>query len=341
MSPVRAKSTNRVHRDAFADDSHYALGGIALPTPPSTGGNNQSERLNADRVLIEHADKDGVVFILRLGEFFHVLGSSKPRVVRSMQQICGAVFRDRPGAKGCVTDYSFHSGDHLHFRFTGIAASDRHDCAEMIVDTIGERILGDRFVSFARTRDLAKRRAVISRQEASLTTPAEIDAAYSSARRDANPPVGHDWQPVRKLNMDNVEPRNLHDTLASENDWRIRREPIAAADSQTRRVAVTQTEDWLLIRDIQARHPNVTDIDALLAEARALGRQTARNDWAAPQKRRPSKTAKGDLRVDDQPASAVDRKARRQAIEMARNGTMESAPPTAKAATSRKMERKG
>jgi hypothetical protein len=342
MSRVRAKSENRDHRNAFADDGYYFLGGTVSVTPTSTDRSGQSERLHADHILMEHADKDGVVFILRLGGFFQILGSGKPRVVRSVHQICGAVFRDRPGAKGRVIDYSFHSGDFLHFRFTGIGAFERRECAEMIVDIIGERILGDRFVSFARTRDLAKRGAQIPEHEAPLTTPADIDAAYFSAHRDANPAVGNDWVPVRKFNIENMEPGDLQDAFATEkavdrstsaNDWLIHPEHNRTADRGTRRVAVTPDEDWLLIRDIQTRHPNTADADALLAEVGALARQTVKNDWAVSHRGRSSKTAETTLPSDGQQAKPVDRKSRRQANEMARNSTTESASPAAAAIT--------
>jgi hypothetical protein len=340
MTRLRAKSANRDHRKALADDGYYLLGGIASPSPTSAERPNQSERLHADRVLMEHADKDGVVFILRLGDFFQILGSGKPRVVRSVRQICGAVFADSPRAKGCVIDYSFHSGDYLHFRFTGIAASERRDCAEMIVDAIGERILGDRFVSFARTGDLAKRGPLFPEHEAPLKTPADIDVAYFSAHRDANPAVGNDWVPVRKFDTEIMEPSDLQDAFATEkavdkstsvNDWLIRPKRNRTADRGARRDAVTQDEDWLLIRDIQTRRSNIPDADALLAEVRALARQTAKNDWAISHDGRSSKTAEITLPSDDQQAKPVDRKSRRQANEMARNSTTESASPAAAA----------
>ena len=350
MSRSRAEPADRISPFAIAEGGYLSVGTITRSTGDAADTNDPRESLDADHVLIEHSDEKNTVFVLRLGEFFRVLGIRKPRVVRAVHQICGTVFKEWPRAKGRVIDFSFHSGDHLHFRFTGMAASERRSCAEMIVDTVGERILGESFFSFARIRESTKRGEVVSAIETPAAVPADIDGAFFAARRDANPAVGNDWRPVRKLDLETIEISAAHNIVATakavdgfprENDWLIGPKPDGEVGRRAPPISLTEDEDWLLIRDIVTRHPNVTDADTLLAEIRALRGHTIENDWTISGKRRSSKTAQSDVPLESDHEEAVNRNTRRRAYKRSRDGTPENASPTAKAAPAGKVNRKG
>jgi hypothetical protein len=105
----------------------------------------QNIRVSADRVLFEERASFGTVFVVYLGEFFRALGGRTDRFSDALQLMAEAIFREQLSPED---KFSFHPHGYFTLQIADTDQSAARDTAEALVDRLGMRAVGDRYVSW-------------------------------------------------------------------------------------------------------------------------------------------------------------------------------------------------
>ncbi|MBL6946330.1 MAG: hypothetical protein ISR47_06820 [Rhodospirillales bacterium] len=195
--------------------------GPATPGVDSRGGivstiDGPNGTVTVDDVLSEEAGKYGPAFILRLIDFLAALGTSSPKTIKSVHLICETVLRQHIGSEG---SFSLHGGGggFFVFRFGQIGNAEAMRRAKTVVNEIGQRLLGDRFVPagnvdasvetagqmqesepFDEVLEILLLKALEATENDWVTLPAENLETISAPNRDA-PEDAHTRQNARDI----------------------------------------------------------------------------------------------------------------------------------------------
>lgn len=116
---------------------------------PHATGDEAQRHVSADSVLFEKRAAFGTVFVLCLGEFFRALGGRTERMATSLQLMGESVLRRRMGPSD---NFSFHPEGFFLIRLHGNDPANARLRAEDVVDALGRRALGERFISWHQIR---------------------------------------------------------------------------------------------------------------------------------------------------------------------------------------------
>ncbi|MBL6946331.1 MAG: hypothetical protein ISR47_06825 [Rhodospirillales bacterium] len=114
------------------------------PTPTKTETETVTF-VSAERVLYEERADDGMVYVLYLGEFFRVLGGRTDRLANALHLMGDSLLRDwiRPG-----DSFTFHPQGFFLIRLHDEDAAAARTRAESLIDDLGIRAVGDRYISW-------------------------------------------------------------------------------------------------------------------------------------------------------------------------------------------------
>ncbi len=109
--------------------------------------------VSAERTLFEERGCFGTVYVLYLGDFFRALGGRTDRLANSLHLMADALLRDRIGSRD---SYTFHSPDVFLIRLQERGAGTERTLAESLVDALGARAVGDRYIPWSAIHERRK-----------------------------------------------------------------------------------------------------------------------------------------------------------------------------------------
>ncbi|MCG8509861.1 MAG: hypothetical protein MI741_11600 [Rhodospirillales bacterium] len=119
--------------------------GEAQQETPAANAEPPQIRVFANRVLFEERDGCGTVFVVYLGEFFRALGGRTDRFANALRLMAEAIFRDRLSPEDI---FCFHPHGYFTIRTAGSDHSAAREQVEALVDNLGQRAIGERYVSW-------------------------------------------------------------------------------------------------------------------------------------------------------------------------------------------------
>ena len=133
----------RLRRNAwYAEDMHR----------PKTA-ENAPNHVSAENVLREDRLAFGSVYIISLGEIFRALGGRTDRLAEALRLMGESLLRMRLASD---ERYSYQPDDVIRFRLRDPDPMAARLRAERIVDELGQRAIGNRFVTWESLREKAE-----------------------------------------------------------------------------------------------------------------------------------------------------------------------------------------
>ena len=87
-------------------------------------------------------EKGDMVYILNLAPVYEMIGGRGGRLAATLMETCENLFKQNLGS---LKGRCFDQGSRFYMRFAGASQSEGWNCAAIIVNAIGTRLLGDRF----------------------------------------------------------------------------------------------------------------------------------------------------------------------------------------------------